>query len=129
FVQEQLPFFLDKIEYDLLDAHIARIEKEIETVKGEQGIIEAEIKQLEDEQKQLITQKALLNIDSQIQLLNKDKTSEGKDKDAKKKHFDDYTNLAEKLGLQTHFTESSFRENQNKIEQLNTSLKQRFEEL
>lgn len=129
FVQEQLPFFLDKIEYDLLDAHIAKIEREIDTIKSEQGIIEAEIKQLEDEQKQLISQKASLNIDSQIQLLNKDKTSEGKDKDIKKKHFDDYTNLAGKLGLQTHITELSFRENFIKIEELNISLTQRYEEL
>ena len=129
FVQEQLPFFLDKIEYDLLDDHITKIEDEIDVIKSEQGVIEVGIKQMEDEQKQLITQKALLNIDSQIQLLNKDKASEIKDKDAKKKNSDDYTNLAGKLGLQTHLTDLTFKENFTKIEQLNSSLTQRYEEL
>lgn len=129
FVQEQLPFFFDKIEYDLLDAHIAKIEVETDEIKSEQGVIEAGIKQLEDEQKQLITQKALLNIDSQIQLLNKDKASEAKDRDAKKTHFDDYINLAGKLGLQTHLTDLTFKDNSTKIEQLNISLTQRYEEL
>jgi len=129
FVQEQLPFFLDKIEYDLLDAHISKIEQDIDFVKRDQEVIEADIKQVEEEQRQLITQKASLNIDAQIQLLNKDKTSEGKDRDSKKKNYDDYIKLAGKLGLQTHLTESSFRENFNKVEQLNFSLKQQYEEI
>jgi len=129
FVQEQLPVFLDKIEYDLLDAHIAKIEVEIDEIKGEQGVIDGGIKKLEDELKQLITQKALLNIDSQIQLLNKDKTSEIKDREAKKKNNDDYTKLAGKLGLQTHLTDLTFKDNSTKIEQLNSSLNQRYEEL
>jgi len=129
FIQEQLPFFLDKIEYDLLDAHIVKVEVEIDEIKSEHITIDAGIKQLEDEQKQLITQKALLNIDSQILLLNKDKASEIKDRDAKKKNFDDYTILAAKLGLQTHLTDLTFRDNSTKIEQLNSSLTQQYEEL
>jgi len=129
FVRDQLPFFLDKIEYDLLDAHIAKIEVENEEIKSEQGVIEAGIKQLEDEREQLITQKAFLNIDSQIQLLNKEKASEVKDRDTKKTHFDNYTNLAGKLGLQTHLTDLTFKDNSTKIKQLNISQTQRYEAL
>jgi hypothetical protein len=129
FVQEQVPFFLNKIEYDLLDDYISKLEKNIDLVTIEQETIDAGIRQLEEEQRQLITQKASLNIDAQIQLLNKDKTSQDKERDSKKKTFDDYIKLSGKLGLQTHITESAFRENVNKIHELDVSLKQQFEEL
>lgn len=129
FVQDQLPFFLDKLEYDLLDAHITLIEQDTDNAKVEKRVIETAIGKLEEEQKQLYTQKALLNIDSQIQLLNKDKMAEVRDRDTKKKDHDDYLNLAEKLGLQLHLTEAAFRENVTKVAQLSGSIQQEFDDL
>ena len=129
FIQEQVPFYLQKIECDLLDDHVITIEKEIHIVQKEQDIIADEIKQIEDEQKQLITQKANLNIDAQLQLLTKDKNAEGKERDAKKGYFNDYVKLAEKLGLQTQLNETSFRENSLKVSEIDILLKEEYEVL
>ncbi|MCW3090020.1 MAG: hypothetical protein JWP81_1089 [Ferruginibacter sp.] len=128
-IQDQLPSFLDKIEYNLLDIHIRQIEKEIDDATIEQIIAEEAIGRIEQEQKQLIAQKAALNIDGQIQLLNKDKIAETKERDTKKSHAQDYSNLAAKLGLHTDLDEPSFRENHKKVDQLQVSLHQEYEEL
>ncbi len=129
FVQDQLPFFLDKIEYDLLDANIQAIEKEVEDIKREKKIVDAQIKQSEEEQKQLISQKAQLNIDARIQLLNKDITAETKDRDNKKNFYTDYVKVAEKFGLQTDINDSSFKENLKKAEQLQISVGTEYDAL
>ncbi|MFX8616599.1 hypothetical protein ABTM15_20180, partial [Acinetobacter baumannii] len=61
YIQEQFPLYADKIEYELLEAHLVKLEKDIEDKKREQRNLEGEITQSEEQQKQLIAQKASLN--------------------------------------------------------------------
>lgn len=129
FVQDQLPFFLGKMEYNLLSLYISRIEQEINDAKREQEDLEENIRKTEEEKEQLITQRANLNVDSQVQLLTKDINAEIKDRDTKKTYFNQYLNLAEKIGLQTDLSELSFRENLDKIQQSDLSSKQQLDEL
>ena len=128
-IREQFPFFADKIEYELLDAHIAKLEKNIDEKKIEQSNIESEIKHSEEEQKQLIALKASLNIDNQVLLLKKDIQQETEKRETKRQSASDYIKLAAKLALQTDLIESSFKENKSKIENLQKVLETEYEEL
>lgn len=129
FVQDQLPFFLGKMEHNLLAVYISKIEQEINDTGREKEDIEEDIKKIEEEKDQLITQKASLNVDSQVQLLNKDITAETKDRDKKKENFNQYVNIVGKIGLQTDITEISFQENFDKIKQLDLISKQDLDDL
>lgn len=129
FVQNQLPFYLEKIEYDLLDDHINKTIKDVGLLKKEQEIVENEIKGIEEEQKQLIAQKALLNIDSQILLLKKDILAETERRDKKKVDYQNYLRLAGNLELQLDLNETSFKENYQKIQQLRASYDEQYDEL
>ncbi|UYQ92841.1 AAA family ATPase [Chitinophaga horti] len=128
-IQEQLPCFLDSLELDLLEQHIQQLEKDISADKSEMLEVEKAIVQLEAEQKNLITQKASLNIDVQIQLLENNRSSEVRERDNKKAQSDDYSKLAEKLGLHTEPTEASFKENLVQAEQLNNKLETEYNQL
>ncbi|MFK4980282.1 hypothetical protein, partial [Klebsiella pneumoniae] len=76
-------------------------EKDIEDKKREQRNLEGEITQSEEQQKQLIAQKASLNIDNQVLLLKKDIQQETEKMDFKKQSASDYIKLAAKLELQS----------------------------
>lgn len=128
-IEEQFPFYADKMEYELLDAHLARLEKEIEERKREQQEVEVSISKLDEQQKQLIAQKASLNIDSQVLLLKKDIQQETERRDIKKQSASDYTKLAARLNLQTEITEISFKENRDKIEMMQASVESEHEQL
>lgn len=129
FIEQQLPFFFDKIEFNLLDSQISNIEKEITQLEQKKEETSQAIKQDETERSLLIAQKASLNIDSQVQLLNKDISIESEKRDTKKKSSQDYTRLATTLGLHTTLTEDSFRENLLQIGRLSQSIEKDYAEL
>jgi uncharacterized protein YPO0396 len=129
YIQEQFPLYADKIEYELLDAHIVKLEKDIEDKKREQRNLEGEITQSEEQQKQLIAQKAYLNIDNQVLLLRKDIQQETEKMDLKKQSASDYIKLASKLELQSELTENSFKENHDRIDILKRTVESEHEEL
>lgn len=115
FIQDQFELYLEKIEFDLLDAHIKRLEEQVETVVASRIALEKEIAGMEREQKELIGQKALLNIDGQIQSWTKDINTEGEWMTLKKQAFTDYTKSAKNLELHSEINEITFAENQAKI--------------
>jgi uncharacterized protein YPO0396 len=129
FTQQQLPLFLGKIEYDLLEMHLQKAEKETEAARKEQQLLKVEIEQIETEKEQLIVQKAALNIDNQIQLLKKDIASETEKRNAKKETDSNYQKLAHRLNLQTDINEASFKENQVQITQLHQDLREQNQTL
>ena len=129
FIQNQLPFFFNKNEFELLDNHIEQIDKQIDYFEKERKIVESIVEQLELEHIQLISQKASLNIDSQIQLISKDIQSESFKSTSKREKWDDYLRLAKTLGLPTQVDESTFRENLTNAEKLNKTLQKEHEEL
>ena len=135
FIQEQLPLYCNKLEYDLLEKEIERLEKDTLRLESEKELVADDIVQLEDEQKQLIAQRAALNVDAQIQLLEKDIKSETEKRDQKKEYCNQYVRLAGQLDLNTDLDEESFGENtisiSTTLEQLNKDFEtlddQRFE--
>jgi uncharacterized protein YPO0396 len=129
FIEEQMPFYLGSIEYSLLDKHIAKLEIDIDLAKKEKEVTATAIIQSEAEKEQLVIQKAATNVDNQILLLNKDISSESEKRDAKNKHFSQYELFASKLNLNTSFDDSSFKENFEKIVDLNTSLQMELDAL
>lgn len=127
FVQEQFPFYADKIEQRLLDTFLENLEREIKSKKLEQKKLESSIKQSEEEQKSLISQLALLNIDNQIKNLEKDSSFEEREKTRKQEQCKDYLKLATALGLQTNLSEIVFKENENEIIELQKNFEQQHE--
>jgi len=117
------------LEYELLDAHIFKLERDIEEKKQEQTEVEGEIKKFEVRQKELITQKASLNIDNQVLLLKKDILLETSDRDRKRQDAESYERLATALGLQKDISETSFKENQKKVDELQVSTETEHERL
>lgn len=129
FIEEQLPYFLDRLEDGILETDIAGIEKEVELKAKEQQLMEGAIRKLEEEQKTLIAQKASLNIDTQIQILQRDLHSETEKREAKRRDYNDYCKLAEKLDLNTEVDAASFAENVRLIEQLKTTVQESYDAL
>lgn len=129
FIEEQMPFYLGKIEYDLLDSHIQKIEEQTETVQQEEKLIRAEVESLETAKDQLVAQRAAMNIDSQISILKKDIEAETEKRNAKNQQYTHYTKLAATLNLNTEVDEEAFTENKNKIQSLSKSLQQEADSL
>lgn len=129
YVQEQLPLFLSKVEYDLIDDHIKNVTRQIDYLENEKKVLDDQIGKLSEEQTQLITQKALLNIDSQIQLLQKDVSSEKEKRDEKKGHCEGYLRFAKVLGLKTNLDEEIFQDNKVIAERLNESINEEYDKL
>src|SRR5690606_23609744 len=76
FIDEQMQFYLNKVEGNLLTEDIERIEHETGIFKEDERLTSEKIKSLERDKEQLIAQRAALNIDSQIALLNQKLISE-----------------------------------------------------
>lgn len=129
FIEEQMPFYLGKIEYGLLEKEIERLELDIETAKKDKELISASVETLDKEKEQLITQRAALNIDSQISLLNKDIDGETEKRNRKTAENARYVQFCEQLKLDTEIDASVFRNNYNKILELNTSIPLEVEKL
>ena len=129
FIEEQMPSFLGKIEYDLLDSHITKLELDIEMGQSDKEVITNSVKKLEADKEQLVVQRSALNIDSQISLLNKDIESETEKRNTKNGLNTRYVRLCEELNLHTDIDAIIFRENYSKILELNTSVPSESEKL
>lgn len=129
FIEEQMPFYLGKIEYDLLDSHIQKIEEQTEVVKEKEKIIIAEVKSLETAKEQLVVQRAAMNIDSQVSILNKDIEAETEKRNTKNQQYAHYTKLAATLNLNVDVDEVAFAENKKTIQGLGKSLQQEADNL
>ncbi len=129
FIEEQMPLFLGKIEYDLLDNHIAKLELDIEMGKSEKDVITNSVKKLEADKEQLVVQKAALNIDNQIILLTKDIDSETEKRNNKNGLNTRYVKLCDELSLDTNIDVVVFRENYSKVLELNKTVPLESEKL
>lgn len=122
FVEEQMPFYWDKIECDLLKEKISHIERDTEIAKEDERIASENIKELEKEKEQLITQRAALNIDNQISLLTKDVEAETEKRNSKSKACILYEESCRQLDIDIPSDNMSFNDNYNQAEKLSVSL-------
>lgn len=129
FVEEQMPAYLDKIEHDILTEDISRIDREIEIADEEERLTSEKIKKQEDEKDQLIRQKAALNIDTQINLLNKDVNAETEKKNTKYAVYQQYDMYCRQLTLDIPDNNTGFSNNYKRTEEQNISLKAERERL
>ncbi len=120
FIEKQMPFFMGRVEYELLEKDTERLEIEIEFVKKDKIVISASLEMLNKEKEQLIVQRAALNIDSQIALLNKEIEGETDKRNHKSAESDRYIKLCQQLKLDTQIDAEIFKANYNKILELNT---------
>lgn len=129
FVEEQMPFYLGKIEYGLLEKEVERLELDIEIAKKDKDTITESVGKLDKEKGQLIAQKAALNIDSQISLLNKDIDSETEKRNNKSAENARYIKFCSELNLDTDVDAPIFKNNYSKILELNKTLPAEAEKL
>lgn len=122
FVEVQMPFYLDKVENDLLTVDIRRLERETKNSQEEERLISDKLKELEKEKEQYITQKAALNIDSQISLLNKDVDMETEKKNSKSVASQMYEKYCKQLGIDIPVDGTTFNLNFNRVEELSQRL-------
>lgn len=129
FVEEQMPFYLNKTEYELLAAHINQVERDTTIAREEERLTAEKIKALEQEKEQLITQKAALNIDHQVTLLNKDVAAETDKRNDKSAAYKLYEATCKQLELDLPAGSAEFNENYMRAEKLSTTLPQEQETL
>lgn len=129
FIEEQMPFYLGKIEYELLEKDIERLELDIETNKKDKELVTATVERLDKDKEHLITQRAALNIDSQVSLLNKDIDTETEKRNRKTRAAAIYETLCTALDLDTDIDEDGFRKNYTKILELNSTVPGEAEKL
>ncbi|RAI97679.1 uncharacterized protein YPO0396 [Chitinophaga skermanii] len=118
FVEEQMPFYLNKKEYDLLVTYISKVKWDTTIAQEEKRLTTERISELDEKKVQLITQKAALNIDHQVTLLNKDIEAEiikRNDKSAASKFYED---TCKQLKLDFPSSSSAFNENYKQAEKL-----------
>lgn len=107
-----VPQFLDEMEAGLLEMNARKLEEEIEVLEEQQKQLAETITGHEALERQLITQKASLNLDSRIELARKDIDAEASKRDSKRQKWTEYTANAKVLQLQTEVDAERFRENQ-----------------
>jgi uncharacterized protein YPO0396 len=129
FIEEQMPFYLGKIEYELLEKEVERLELEIEVAKKDKELVSSLVERLDKDKEHLITQRAALNVDSQISLLNKDIDTETDKRKRKAEAAGTYNKLCTELKLDTDIDEVIFRKNYAKIIELNTTIPAEAEQL
>lgn len=129
FVEQQMPFYLNKLEYELLDKDVERLEHEIETAKKDKILVSSSIESLGKDKEQLITQRASLNIDSQITLLEKDKTTETEKRERKAEAAAVYVKFCEDIKLDTNIDGEVFKQNYTRIIELNKTVPAEAEKL
>lgn len=122
FVEEQMPFYLNKIEHELLAENIKQIERESSIAREDERLASGKISELDEEKDQLITQKAALNIDHQVNLLNKDVAAETDKRNEKSAAYKRYEATCKQLELDLPAGSAEFNENFMKAEKLNTTL-------
>ncbi len=128
-IEEQMPFYLGKLEYELLGKDVERLEHEIEVAKKDKELASSVVTRLEKDKEHLITQRAALNIDSQISLLNKDIDNETEKRKLKTETAAIYTNLCGALEIDVDVDETVFKKNYSKILELNNTVPAEAEKL
>lgn len=129
FVDEQMPFYLNKIEYELLALHLSQVERDTTIAQEEERLAAEKIKTIEQEKEQLITQRAALKIDHQVTLINKDieaETSKRNNKSAAHKFYED---TCKQLELVVPTSSAEFNENYKRAEEFSTAMPKEQEAL
>lgn len=129
FIEEQMPFYLGKIEYELLEKDVERLELEIEVSNKDKELVSSVVERLDKDKEHLITQRAALNIDSQISLLNKDIDTETDNRKRKTETATAYDKLCAELKIDTDIDEAVFKKNYTKILELNSTVPAEVEKL
>ena len=122
FIDEQMQFYLNKVEGNLLTEDIERIEHETGIFKEDERLTSEKIKSLERDKEQLIAQRAALNIDSQIALLNQKLISETEKRDTKSTQSKRYNDLCKEIEIDIPNNNESFSDNSRRAEVLRASL-------
>lgn len=128
-IRQQLPMFYKTHEYRLLTEYLNRKADEINGLIAQKGEVEKEIISLEAQQNQLISQKALMNVDSQVQFLQKDIQFETEKRDNKKQNATQYQQLAKNLALPADVNEGTFEQNKKMVTDLQQRLEEQYEQL
>lgn len=129
FVEEQMPFYLNKIEYELLTQQINQLERDTATTKEDERLATEKIKELDLEKEQLVTQKAALNIDHQVTLLTKDIENETGKKNNKHASYKLYEATCKQLDFDIPTSSKDFNENHSKAQKLEATLPKEQEAL
>lgn len=129
FLEEQMPFYRDKIEHGLLTAHISQTERDMAIAREEERLVTEKIKELDREKDQLISQRAALNIDHQVTLLNKSIETETGKRDDKATACKHYKTISKQLNLDLPAGSAAFNDNYNQAEKLSTTLPKEQEAL
>lgn len=129
FIEEQMPFYLGKIEYELLEKDVERLELEMEVAKKDKELASAVVDRLDKDKEHLITQRAALSIDSQISLWNKDIDAETEKRIRKTETATLYNKLCADLKIDTDIDEAVFKKNYTKILELNNTVPAEAEKL
>lgn len=129
FVEEQMPYYLNKIEYELLTQQINQLERDTATTKEDERLATEKIKELDVEKEQLVTQRAALNIDHQVTLLTNNIENETDKKNNKHASYKRYEATCKQLDLDIPSNSKDFNENHNKAEKLWVTLPKEQEEL
>lgn len=109
--EKLVPQFLDETEANLLEMNARELENEIELAEADQKQLTETIRRQEDIEKQLIAQRASLNLDSRIELAKKDIELEEDKRDIKRQKYTEYVDNAKALGLQSDINSERFKEN------------------
>lgn len=128
-IKEQSANYFNSVEHNLLGIHISDLEQKIARFKAKEQEVQREVALWEEQERQLITQKAQMNVDSQVQLLQKDVQSETEKRDRKKQDFQQYSMLAQNLNLLTDVNEESFDQNYKDASSLNDKLQTEYASL
>lgn len=124
-----MPFYLGKIEYELLEKDVERLELEIEVAKKDKELVSSVVERLDKDKEHLITQRAALDIDSQISLWNKDIDAETEKRIRKTEIATTYNKLCAELKIDTDIDEGVFKKNYIKIMELNNTVPAEVEKL
>ncbi len=122
FIEEQMQPYLNKMEYGLLEKYIEKLELDTGIAKNEKQLVLSVIDRLGREKEQLITQKAALNIDAQISLLNNHVQTETEKLNRKKAENARYLECCRVLQLDAVVDAIVFRANYDRAMALNVSV-------
>lgn len=123
FVEQQMPSYLGKIEYGLLQKESEQLELDTATAEKQKEILTIRIGRHNSDKEQLIAQKAALNIDAQVSLWSKDIEVHAEKRDSKKRLNQHYITACEYLHIDGHVnSEPLFRKNLDKVRELNDSV-------
>ncbi|MBS4063050.1 MAG: AAA family ATPase [Chitinophagaceae bacterium] len=122
FIEKQMPFYLNKIEYGLLEKDVQRLERDISFAKKDKEVVTVSVDSFTKEKEQLLIQKAAFNIDSRINLLEAEINNETAKRNDKNARHISYVELCKQLNLDTDINSPVFRTNSDKLIELNTSV-------